>query len=155
MENYIKWYENDNKIIITIDTNDTNDNTNIENDLVIFYDDYIDIKFESIINNSKQEFRKNLILYDLIDTKKSYTKMTNKLQIFLIKNVNISWPSLTKEKDDRIKIDWANWKYIDDEPDHMFNISNSNSNFNFNSNSNYNTAKTFLDSLEMSDSDSN
>ena len=87
-------------------------------------------------------------LFSYIDVvKSSFVEKSNKLEITLEKSINVSWKQLTTQKDNKIKIDWSNWTFIDDPPDNLFEIPN------LSNTTNTCSTETLINSIELSDSD--
>lgn len=142
MEPYIEWYEDSRQIFFRLDYSP------IKNYEITIDNNSIDIYFE-IGDTETLIFKKHLVLNaEIIKEKSSYKLIKDqhnisKIIFTLDKKYNISWENLSKEKDNKIKIDWANWKYIDDSD--VFEIPNLSHNLNKNN---------LIDQFNLSDSDS-
>jgi len=142
MEPYIEWYEDSRQIFFRLEYSP------IKNHEITIDNNSIDIYFE-IGDTETIIFKKHLVLNaEIIKEKSSYKLIKDqnnisKISFTLEKKYNISWENLSKEKDNKIKIDWANWKYIDDSD--VFEIPNLSHNLNKNS---------LIDQFNLSDSDS-
>ena len=121
MEPYIEWYEDSRQIFFRLEYSP------IKNYEITIDNNSIDIYFE-IGDTETLIFKKHLVLNaEIIKDKSSYKFIKDqnnisKISFTLEKKYNISWENLSKEKDNKIKIDWANWKYIEDEPDNCMFI---------------------------------
>lgn len=142
MEPYIEWYEDSRQIFFRLEYSP------IKNYEITIDNNSIDIYFE-IGDTETLIFKKHLVLNaEIIKEKSSYKLIKDqnnisKISFTLEKKYNISWENLSKEKDNKIKIDWANWKYTDDSD--VFEIPNLSHNLNKNS---------LIEQFNLSDSDS-
>ena len=141
MEPFIEWYEAYKNIHFKLDYSP------ITKHEINIHEDSIDIYFE-IGNDEKIIFEKKIVLNAMINKEKSFYEVkgqqntNNKIIFTLEKKFNLPWNNLSKEKDNKIKIDWANWKYIEDEPDNSIFIPK------------LQTKDTISNHFELSDSDS-
>jgi len=142
MEPFILWYEKHDKIVLVFDY------APIKNTNVVFNPKSITVSFD-IGDNKVIHFHKELKLFSYIDiVKSSFFEKSNKLEITLEKSINVSWRQLTTQKDNKVKIDWVNWTFIDEPPDNLFEIPSLSNTANI-SHSNEN----LINSIELSDSE--
>ena len=132
MEPYIEWYEDSRQIFFRLEYSP------IKNQEITIDNNYIYIYFE-IGDTETIIFKKQLVLNaEIIKEKSSYKLIKDqnnisKISFTLEKKYNISWENLSKEKDNKIKIDWANWNYNDVDNYNVFEIPNISHNSNKNS----------------------
>ena len=142
MEPFILWYEKHDKIILVLEYDP------IKNTDIVFKPQSITISFD-IGDKTIIHFHKELELFSYIDTVNSnFIEKRNKIVITLDKSINVSWNQLSKHKDNKIKIDWENWTFIDDPPNNLFEIPNL-----LNTANTSESTESLINSIELSDSD--
>ena len=113
MDPNIKWYQNQAKVIITVDLKD------IINHNVIFEKEKVLITFSiksASIAEELLHYRKELDLNNEIDIDDSSFELKSDLKIYLKKGEIKIWDKLTKEKTNNVFIDWTNWNFVDEVP---------------------------------------
>lgn len=113
MDPNIKWYQNQDKVIITVDLKD------IVNHNVVFEKEKVLITFSvkaASISEELLHYKKELDLNNEIDIDNSSYELKSDLKIYLKKGEIKIWDKLTKKKTNNVFIDWTNWNFVDEVP---------------------------------------
>jgi hypothetical protein len=138
MEPFILWHEKNDKIILVLDYEP------IKNTCITFNKSSVILSFDIGESNIIHFYKELELFSDIKHTHSYFIEKSNKIIITLVKLINNTWTSLTKHKDNKVKIDWTKWNYIDDMQDNLFKIPDLYTK---------NNTDNLINSIELSDSD--